>query len=424
MITARNQTIDNDDYGLMIGDFVDCMDTCLNKFHVKSAFQFVCAALCDELKSLNEVLTDLAERIEDSLPLRSDKARSLDWMEVSDRFCQLKENLEQHPLYDDTLVSSEEIEYNAVPILPQGYPLFLKDQLQESAEIADRIYNALSPVDEGILYVEYLHVEMKFYELNTWASQVKKIRRELGTVSDSHRSEFYEKKITYYKKVISSASPESIDMDGNYIYEESLGRYLWHLESDEEGEKNFGKMLQSLFSLKHFCSLKNISLTFLANDIGEVVEGNTDTELEKLKQATRQKGLPEAIERTKACVEYLSDGYTEDWIDGVWNRFLESEHACFVCNKLSADVRSKKVVCQFVGELLRLSVLNASARDLSISLLNAMPEYKKGLSRDGQSTARQSFAKYIREGFKDNPELSKWMSANACISQDEESANH
>lgn len=436
MITNRNQTMEKEDYGLLIGDFYGCMDKCLTCLHNKVAFQLGCASLCEELKCLNATLTELAERIEDSLPLRSDKARSIDWVDISTRFGQYATTLKQHPLYADTLKFSkewlethmgedaddtdnggDENAHSGMAPLPHEFPLFLKDRLQESSHIADRIYDALSPVDEGILYVEYLHAEMDVYDLNSWSAQVKRIRRDMSSVSDSHRSEFIDRKIQTHKKTLAAACPDAIDIDKSYIYEESLGRYLWQLETTDDGEKDFTKMLLSLFSLRHFCSIRNVSITFLANDVCDESENDVDSEFEKLRQKVRQNGIPKAIERTKACVLYLVDGYTEDSIGQLWWKFFDSEHARFVCNKLSADVRSKKMTCQFVGELMRLSVLKASASELAECLLNAMPAYKKSLSRDEQKTARKSFAKYIREGFKDNQELIDWMTNNACITQ-------
>jgi len=230
-----------------------------------------------------------------------------------------------------------------------------------------------------------------------WNPKRKDVQVKITLMSEARQKKRCEDLLEGYIGQLNGMADSILAENGEEIYYEALGRFIWHSVHDEvAGEAAVDELLCLVKTVEYLCGRLDKQLTFLDQELPADMKNNEETEQDNLRQKTLQNQCPIVTFRLKLLRKYLKDGFTEEWIEKMILDMIHSEHSVSVCHKMKGG-KLVKFVHQIAGVLKYNKVLDGCNYDDIVNDLN----YSK--------PKKQSRKDYVRHMMDDEKELQKWL---------------
>lgn len=364
---------------IRLDDFYQLAEDALCLSHNKEGVTGMSLFLCAELEDLCRLLSSLRSKYEKELPLPDEEPQDVCWAD---------EKTKMNAIANITVLCDEE---------QRCFSPSVKSQMKEAGRIMEDIEKELEAEYSSLQFAGYGRRSLQDFNLTKWNPKRKEIQAKINKISEAHQKNECLVLLGEYFEKLNGISRLILSEDGEEIYYEALGRFIWHSVHDEAAdEAKVDELLCIVKTIEYLCGRLERQLTFLDQELPADMKDNEEAKQEKLKQKTLQNQCQAVTSRLKSLKEYLKDGFTEEWIEQMILDMVHSEHSAFVCEKMKAGSLTK-FVHQIAGVLKYQNVLYGCAYDEIVEALNFTKPQK------------QSRKDYVRHMIDDSKSLQNWL---------------
>ena len=364
---------------IRLDDFYQLAEDALCLSHNKEGVTGMSLFLCAELEDLCRLLSSLKSKYEKELPLPDEEPQDVCWAD---------EKMRMNSMTNMTVLCDEE---------QRCFSPSVKSQMEEAGRIMESIEKELETEYSSQQFAGYGRRSLQDFNLTKWNPKRREIQAKISKISEAHQKSECLVLLGEYIERLKGISKLILSKDGEEIYYEALGRFIWHSVHDEAAdEAKVDELLCIVKTIEHLCGRIERQLTFLDQELPADMKNDEDAEQETLKQKTLQNQCPTVTFRLKSLRQYLRDGFTEEWIERMILDMVHSEHSAFVCEKMKAG-KLPKFVHQIAGVLKHQNVLNGCTYDEIVEALKFTKPQK------------QSRKDYVRHMINDNESLQNWL---------------
>ncbi|MBQ2970392.1 MAG: hypothetical protein IJE15_08415 [Bacteroidaceae bacterium] len=362
-----------------LDDFYRLAEDALCLSHNKEGFASMSLFLCAELEDLCRLLSSLESQYKEELPLIKDEPLGVCWAD---------EKMRMNSMTNMTVQCDEE---------QSGFSPLVTVLMEEASRTMESIEKELETEYSSQQFAGYGRRSLQDFNLTKWNPKRREIQAKISKISEAHQKSECLVLLGEYIERLKGISKLILSKDGEEIYYEALGRFIWHSVHDEAAdEAKVDELLCIVKTIEHLCGRIERQLTFLDQELPADMKNDEEAEQETLKQKTLQNQCPTVTFRLKSLKKYLRNGFTEEWIEKMVLDMVHSEHSAFVCEKMKAG-KLPKFVHQIAGVLKYQNVLNGCTYDEIVEALKFTKPQK------------QSRKDYVRHMINDNESLQNWL---------------
>lgn len=345
----------------------------------KEGFANMNLFLCAELEDLCRLLSSLESNYQEELPLHDEEPQGVCWANEKTR-------MDNMP--GMTVLCDEE---------QRCFSPSVKILMEEAGKIMESIEKELETEYSSQQFASYGRRSLQEFNKTKWNPKRREIQNRISKIPEAHQKGECKALLGETIGQLKGISRLILSKDGEEIYYEALGRFIWHSVHNEAADKaKVDELLCIVKTIEYLCGRIERQLTFLDQELPADMKNNEEAEQEKLKQKTLQNQCQAVTSRLKSLKEYLKDGFTEEWIERMVLDMIHSEHSAFVCEKMKAG-KLPKFVHQIAGVLKCQNVLNGCTYDEIVEALKFTKPQK------------QSRKDYVRHMIDDNESLQNWL---------------
>lgn len=364
---------------IRLDDFYQLAEDALCLSHNKEGFTGMSLFLCAELEDLCGLLSSLESQYKEELPLPDEEPQGVCWAD---------EKTKMNAMANMTVLCDEE---------QRCFSPSVKSLMEEAGRTMESIEKELETEYSSQQFASYGRRSLQEFNKTKWNPKRREIQNKITKVSEAHQKNRCKVLLGETIGRLNKISDLILSKDGEEIYYEALGRFIWHSVHDESVDKTtVDELLCIVKTIEYLCGRIEKQLTFLDRELPADMKNNEEAEQEKLKQKTLQNQCPTVTFRLKSLRQYLRDGFTEEWIERMILDMVHSEHSAFVCEKMKAG-KLPKFVHQIAGVLKYQNVLNGCSYDEIVEALKFTKPQK------------QSRKDYVRHMIDDNKSLQDWL---------------
>ncbi len=362
-----------------LDDFYQLAEDALCLSHNKEGVTGMSLFLCAELEDLCRLLSSLKSKYEKELPLPDEEPQDVCWAD---------EKTKMNAIANITVLCDEE---------QRCFSPSVKSLMKEAGRIMEDIERELETEYGSLQFAGYGRRSLQDFNKTKWNPKRREIQNKISKVSEAHQKSECQVLLGEYIEKLKGISKLILSKDGEEIYYEALGRFIWHSVHDEAAdEAKVDELLCIVKTIEYLCGRLERQLTFLDQELPAEMKNDEKSIQEKLRQKTLQNQYPTVIFRLKSLNKFLRDGFTEEWIEKMVLDMIHSEHSAFVCEKMK-NGKLPKFVHQIAGVLKYQNVLNGCTYDEIVEALKFTKPQK------------QSRKDYVRHMIDDNESLQHWL---------------
>lgn len=347
--------------------------------HNKEGFASMDLFLSAELGDLRGLLASLESKYKDELPLPDEEPQGICWE---------SEKMRMDDMASMTVLCDEG---------QREFSLLVTELMEKTGGIMESIGEELEAEHSSQQFASYGKRSLSEYNKFKWNPKRKEVQAKISKEPTARQKEKIESWLGEYIGQLNKISDVILSKDGEAIYCEALGRFIWHSAHTEAAdEATVDELLCIVKTIEYLCGRIGRPFTFLDQELPADMKDNEEAELEQLKQKTLQNQYETVTYRLKSLKEYLKDGFTEEWIDKMILDMVHSEHSALVCEKMKGKGLIK-FIHQVAGVLMYQNVLSGCTYDEIVEALKFTKPQK------------QSRKDYVRHMIDDNKSLQDWL---------------
>ena len=345
----------------------------------KEGFSNMCVVLCTELDDLCESLHGLESQYKGELPLFGEEAQNVCWAE---------EKMVIDALANQKMIIGDEL---------RCFSLSVISRMKEASEIMGRLEKVMDAEYDPLVFANYGKRSLQEYNKVKWNPKRKEVLGKITVVSEIRQKDRCEALLQEYTEKLNGISDLILADNGEEIYYESLGRFIWYsLHTKTPDEAKVDELLCLVKTVEFLCGRMDRQLTFLDQETTADSRKGKRNEKDILREVTLQNQCAKALYRLGHLEQILPGGFTVEWIGKMLVDMVNSEHSEVVCHKMK-DGKLVKFVHQIAGVLKRTNVLADCRNDDVVKAL------------DYSSPKRESRIDYIRHMISDAKDLQEWL---------------
>lgn len=342
--------------------------------YCKEGFGSMNVVLCTELEDLCKLLNSLEAQYKGELPLVGEEPQKICWADEKKVI--------------DTLASKNV----RLGDEQRCFSSLVKSWMEEVGKIMGSLEKEMDAEYDPQTFASYGKRSLQEYNKVKWNPKRREVQAMIMMVSEVRQKMRCEVLLKEYIGRLNGMSDLILAENGEVIYYEALGRFIWHsVHNDAVDEAKVDELLCLVKTIEYLCGRLDRKLTFLDKETKNSGPERDDY----LREQTLQNQCGKASFRLNRLEEYLQSGFTVGWIKQMLDDMVKSEHSVLVCHKMR-DGKLAKFVHQIAGVLIHNNVLDGCTYDDVVKAL----DYSK--------PKKQSRKDYVRHMI-DDKELQKWL---------------
>lgn len=346
---------------------------------LSDVFEYRVTKIIPQLNALLLHLKSIAYSLSETMPGEYDGLESIDWHQGIRKVDDFYHKAMRRIVRENSLTRG-------------ALQRILPDIIRQMQEID----HFLKTVNDSFRFILFAKKELQDYYDNRWNVACRKMEHELNRVPKAHQSAFLVRQAALAQEWLTDHSEYLLSEDSAVAYLEALGRELWYCRRRPDVGHTSEDLLTQVCLLQHYRRLQHLPFTWQDSELGEDEPHNGEKGLEEQKQFVLQNQLPQLQTRLAFCADYLTPGYSMDYLEVMLQSLMESDIQQQVFERMqSANLRV--FVHELVGWLFQRGVFGGCSKG---ELVDAL-KYNQ--------PSRESRMRYMGNRLKSFPQLDKWL---------------